>query len=244
MALDVGGKRAGVAGELEGELHQIAYGDDVLAAPGEGGLDEALVRCAIEREPGSIRPSGSWSAVEASLTETFPRRPGRGRRCGRPRPPVVHPNTQTDTDTLATRTGQNAVETFHLLRSASAAKSYAYSLQSRPGQTATQGTDNVIIVPHELDNLTFITTRSPGTPRGVEIPVQLTLPGTEITASLAPARRPGTRLPGRDGNGLRLPQRHTLREVELLLEPDRLHRSLPCGGRRSGTPTAPTSRHG
>ncbi|GAA2439874.1 hypothetical protein GCM10010273_17010 [Streptomyces lavendulocolor] len=63
--------------------------------------------------------------VEASLTEAFPRRPGRGRRGGRPGPPVVYPNTQTDADTLAIRTSQNAVETFHLLRSASAVMSYA-----------------------------------------------------------------------------------------------------------------------
>ncbi|MEU0732023.1 hypothetical protein [Streptomyces lavendulocolor] len=161
MALDVGGKRAGVAGELEGELHQVAGGDDVLATPGEGGLDEALVQYAVQQEPGVDQAVGSWSTVEASLTEAFPRRPGRGRRCGRPRPPVAHPHTQADADTLATRTSQNAVETFHLLRSASAAKSYAYSLQSRPGQTATQGTDDVIIVPDELGNPTSISTRSP-----------------------------------------------------------------------------------
>ncbi|MFJ3161400.1 hypothetical protein [Streptomyces kanasensis] len=59
MALVVSGKRAGVAGELEGELLQVAGGEGVLVGPREDGLDEALVRFAIEREPGSIRPSGS-----------------------------------------------------------------------------------------------------------------------------------------------------------------------------------------
>ncbi|MGW0703451.1 DNRLRE domain-containing protein [Streptomyces sp. NPDC002867] len=100
---------------------------------------------------------------------------------------IVYPNTQTDADTLAIRTSQNAVETFHLLRSASAAKSYAYSLQLRPGQTATQGADNVIIVSDELGNLTFITAPIARDAKGVEIPVKLTLSGTEVTASLAPA---------------------------------------------------------
>ncbi|MGA5171347.1 MULTISPECIES: hypothetical protein [Streptomyces] len=52
MALDISGKHAGVAGELEGELLQVAGGEGVLVTPGEDGLDEALVRFAIEREPG------------------------------------------------------------------------------------------------------------------------------------------------------------------------------------------------
>lgn len=49
-APNVGGDGAGMAGQLEADLLVVAFGERVLAGAREDGLDEALVRFAVERE--------------------------------------------------------------------------------------------------------------------------------------------------------------------------------------------------
>ncbi|MFF4169850.1 DNRLRE domain-containing protein [Streptomyces sp. NPDC001744] len=152
------------------ETEESVLASGVVELPGTAGQEIVGTSADGSVQTSVAMPSGA--AAAATLSETGV---------------VVYPNTQTDADTLAIRTGQNAVETFHLLRSASAATSYTYTLRLLPGQTATQGADNVIIVSDELGNLTFITAPVARDAKGAGIPVKLTLSGNEVTASLAPA---------------------------------------------------------
>jgi hypothetical protein len=86
VALDVGGDRAGVPGELEGDLLVVA-GREVRVLPREDGGDECLVRGAVQGGSASIRPRGSESTVWVSVIGRPPRRrPGRGLRGWRPGP--------------------------------------------------------------------------------------------------------------------------------------------------------------
>ncbi|MFE1906336.1 DNRLRE domain-containing protein [Streptomyces gardneri] len=152
------------------ETEESVLASGVVELPGTAGQEIVGTSADGATQTSVTMPEGA--AASAGLSETGV---------------IVYPNTQTDADTLAIRTGQNAVETFHLLRSAAAAQSYSYTLQLLPGQTATQAAGNVIIVADELGNLTFITAPLARDAKGVEIPVKLTLAGNVVTASLDPA---------------------------------------------------------
>lgn len=101
---------------------------------------------------------------------------------------VVCPNTQTDADTVAVRTGTNAIEIFHLLRSASAPRSFTYRPALRPGGEITVGTDNTMMISNpQGDVTTFVTAPLALDAKGNSIPVSMTLSGNGIVVSLAPA---------------------------------------------------------
>lgn len=101
---------------------------------------------------------------------------------------VVYPNTQTDADTVAVRTGTNAIEIFHLLRSASAPRSFTYRPARRPGEEITVGTDNTMMISNpQGDVTTFVTAPLALDAKGNSIPVSMTLSGNGIVVSLAPA---------------------------------------------------------
>ncbi|CAM5543815.1 hypothetical protein I6J42_34595 (plasmid) [Streptomyces californicus] len=59
---DVGGDRAGVAGELEGDLLVVA-GREVRVLPREDGGDEGLVRGAVQGQFGVQQALGIWSTA-------------------------------------------------------------------------------------------------------------------------------------------------------------------------------------
>jgi len=61
---EVSGDGADVAGEREGSLLQVAGGERVLAGPREHGFDEALIRCAVQRE---LRPEQSVGVVQGRV---------------------------------------------------------------------------------------------------------------------------------------------------------------------------------
>ncbi|MFG2962115.1 DNRLRE domain-containing protein [Streptomyces sp. NPDC048288] len=100
---------------------------------------------------------------------------------------VVYPNTQTDSDTLAVRTDENSVETFHLLRSAAAPASYSYTVALATGQTIS-GTDGGSLVVQSADSDVAVMIDAPAArdADGDEIPVTLTADGNVVTVALAP----------------------------------------------------------
>ncbi|MEU6930093.1 DNRLRE domain-containing protein [Streptomyces sp. NPDC046374] len=99
---------------------------------------------------------------------------------------IVYPNTQTDADTLAIRTSASSVETFHLLRSAVAPKSYSYKLTLQSGQSAIETGDNGVLILDPSGNVTSVTAPTALDAKGQSIPVSLRLVEGNITVALNP----------------------------------------------------------
>ncbi|MEU1223851.1 DNRLRE domain-containing protein [Streptomyces microflavus] len=101
---------------------------------------------------------------------------------------VIYPNTQPDADTIAVRNSTSAVEVFHLLRGPTAPQSFRYSANIQPGQEITAVSENTLMISDAQGDATaFISAPLAMDAKGRTVPVSLSLSGSDIIVSLAPA---------------------------------------------------------
>ncbi|MGX1887646.1 DNRLRE domain-containing protein [Streptomyces sp. NPDC055287] len=101
---------------------------------------------------------------------------------------VIYPNTQTDADTVATRSGTSQVEIFHLLRSADAPQSFAYKVNLQAGQELSAVSENTLMISDSQGGLaTFVSAPLALDAKGNSVPVSMKTSGTDIVIALAPA---------------------------------------------------------
>ncbi|MEV0494524.1 hypothetical protein [Streptomyces atratus] len=99
---------------------------------------------------------------------------------------IVYSNTHTDADILAIRTAVNSVETFHLLRSTNAPKSYSYKLQLQLGQTAIETGENGVLISDQSGHVTIISAPVASDAKGNSVPVPLRLVDGNVNVTLQP----------------------------------------------------------